>query len=248
MIFLRTSLELGINLLSWHRYHALTHAVRQEAGKELTIKGMVAAAVAGSALTLGASMAAAPAATADYLVEGQPSPPPGEGMGHTSISTEPGGIVHVNIIGRFDALHTVGPYANGCRVMLGNNGRGAGVKEQFVTLDSTGSGTATFGPGETSAAYDGWCGSQSHDNRPADLFVAHPRDCVDHACRTTGTLVEIDGGPPVVAPNYPRPDDPDKQAPPVGCADQLSHGLDKLPPGTELALEKLKQIGIFQGG
>jgi hypothetical protein len=61
------------------------------------------------------------------------------------------------------------------------------------------------------------------------------------SARRAATVV-IDRGPPVVAPNYPRPADPNAQQAPVGCADQLSKNLDKLPPGTSAALEELKTV------
>jgi hypothetical protein len=53
------------------------------------------------------ALTAAPSAAADYLEPSQvPDAPPGPGMGHVSISTEPGRFVIVRIIGRTDALNT----------------------------------------------------------------------------------------------------------------------------------------------
>jgi hypothetical protein len=149
-------------------------------------------------------------------------------MGHVSISTEPGGIIHVNIIGRTDALDTVGPYANGCHVMLGHT-----VEDRFVTPDATGSGTATFGPGETSATIDGDCGSKQNTAQTADMFAPHDVVCLpappgarEQHCIKTGTYVTIDGGPPVVAPNYPRPAPP-QQAAPRDCNDSMRQTFDQ---------------------
>ncbi|MCV7278314.1 hypothetical protein H7J88_01475 [Mycolicibacterium flavescens] len=185
----------------------------------------------------------APQAGADYLVPGQPVPPPGDGMGHVSISTEPGGVVHVNVIGRHDAVNSVGPYANGCSVQLGEK-----IEERFILLDNTGSGTATFGPGERSAPFDGWCGSKRTPAAPTDLFAPHDEVCGTgddgdgpyEYCITTGTMVVIDGGPPVSAPDFPKPADPYAQEPTQNCAEQIPNSLDRLPPGTELALTRLK--------
>jgi len=174
-------------------------------------------AAVGFIAAIGFSLTGSPTANADYIEEPYPiDAPPGPSMGHAFVTTEPGGIVKVHVLGRYDALGSAGPYGGGCRVGYGWTSRDTFIREQFITLDETGSGVATFGPGETTATYDGWCGSLgSISGTPTDLFNPHPEHCrtVDdgdghgpyHACTTTGYTVVLDGGAPITAPDYPQP-------------------------------------------
>lgn len=92
---------------------------------------LIAASVA--ALATGFLMMSGPVANADHIESGISDAPGGPGIGHLSISTQPGKFIAVDIVGRFDALGAVveGP-PNACDVYLG------ALDEQHVTLDALG--------------------------------------------------------------------------------------------------------------
>jgi len=182
-----------------------------------------------------------PAAAADYIAVGSADAPSGPGMGHVSLSTEPGKIIIVDIVGRHDALNVAGPLANRCDVTLGNN-----LDSRSVVLDDTGSGTARFGPVDfDTIVVSGKCGTHlpRAADKSSDLNLTAAFEPVCPECSSRGAKLVLDGGAPLVGPKYPRPEPLDQaQEKNVNCADQLANSFNKLPPGTEAALEQVRAI------
>lgn len=182
-----------------------------------------------------------PNAAADYIAVGSADAPSGPGMGHVSISTEPGKIIVVDIVGRYDALNAAGPLSNRCDVALGNN-----LDYRSVVLDDTGSGTARFGPVDfDTIVVSGKCGTHLPlaPDKSSNLNLTAAFDPVCPECSSRGAKLVLDGGAPLVGPQYPRPEPIDQAQPKeANCADQLSNSYNRLPPGTEAALEQIRAI------
>jgi hypothetical protein len=200
-------------------------------------------------------LAAPPVAAADYIEEPYPvRAPEGVDMGHAAISTEPG-IVKIHLIGRYDTIGSGGPLAGGCRVMLGQQydeyGLAiGGIEEQFVVLDDTGSGVATFRENE-GAKFDGWCGSKTQLNGVTDLFAPHPDFCQQleslnqQQCSARGYTVIMTGTGSILPPDLPKPApygaprDTDVAGP--DC-EKLAADYDALPTGTLDVLSLMRAL------
>lgn len=204
----------------------------------MAISGWVyRAALALTALTMGVSvaMAAPPVAGADYFENPTvPDAPPGDGMGHVSVSTAPGNTVIVDIVGRYDALDTTGPFANACLVSLG-----AHQVEQHVVLDETGSGTATLvAPFDGRWALGGSCGTHqpagSDVSANLNLFAPFAPLCPD--CSSRAYALHLVGAPYITGPKYARPAPrKEQQQPDLSCTDSMRQTFDQYGASAEVA-------------
>jgi hypothetical protein len=204
---------------------------------------VASAFLAGSVL-----LVAAPQAAADHIETGISDAPPGPGMGHVSISTQPGHVVIVDIIGRFDALGAGvdgGVRPNTCDVYMG-----ADLQVQSVALDETGSGSARFALPSflDGIVVSGSCGTHlpPGGDMAANLNLTAPYTPLCAECSSRGVKIVFDDGPPLVGKKYPKPEAP-KEPEGENCATYIPKRLETLPPGTEFALSRIKgaDVGLY---